>query len=73
MQSSGIIRETAYRLFLYIMRQFSAYRDKNWRVRLLRRVLDDLVRRTLFDDHAAVHENDPVGHISGKLHLVRHQ
>ena len=35
-------------------------------------MLDDLVRRTLFDDHAAVHENDPVGHVSGKRHLVRH-
>lgn len=57
---------------MYNMRQFSAYRDKNWRVRSLRGVLDDLMRLPLLDNHAVVHENDPVGNVSGKRHLMRH-
>ncbi len=39
---------------------------------LLRGVLDDLMRLPLLDDHAVVHENDAVCHVSGKRHLVRY-
>ena len=36
------------------------------------RVIDHLIRRALFDDHALVHEDDLVGHIARECHLVRH-
>src|SRR5690348_16200957 len=35
-----------------------------------RRGIEDLARGTLLDDRAAVHHDDPVGHSSGKRHLV---
>ena len=35
-----------------------------------RRGIEDLARRALLDDRAAVHDDDPVGHAPGKRHLV---
>ena len=35
------------------------------------RVLDDLPRRALLHDDAAVHKDRAVGHVAGKRHLVR--
>ncbi len=35
------------------------------------RVVHHLLRRTFFDNHTAIHENDTVGHVARKLHLVR--
>ena len=34
-------------------------------------VIKHLVGRTLFDDNAAVHKDDAVGHVAGEAHLVR--
>ena len=35
-------------------------------------MVEDLARRTLFHDNAAVHKDDAVGDVAGKAHLVRH-
>ena len=35
------------------------------------RVFDDVVRRALLHDHAAVHEDHTVGHVAGEGHLMR--
>ena len=39
---------------------------------LFLRVLDELPGRALLHHHAAVHEQDAVGHVTGKVHLVGH-
>ena len=39
---------------------------------LLARVVDQLLCRALLHHHAAVHEQDAVSHIPGKVHLVGH-
>ena len=36
------------------------------------RMINHLLGVTLFHNHAAIHENDLVGHIAGKRHLVGH-
>ena len=35
-------------------------------------MVEDLARRTLFHNDAAVHKDDAVGDVAGKAHLVRH-
>ena len=37
---------------------------------LLLWVVDDLFCRAFFHDHAAVHEEDAVGHVAGEVHLM---
>jgi hypothetical protein len=37
----------------------------------LRRLVQYLIGRTLFDDHPIIHEDDPVGDVAGEAYLMR--
>ena len=36
------------------------------------RPAEDFFGSTLLDNHAFIHENNPVGHITGKIHFMGH-
>src|SRR6056297_3109647 len=44
--------------------------EKTTAVRL--RILKELLRFSLFDNSTSIHEDDPVGNLTGKTHLMRH-
>ena len=65
------------KVFLIVLDNF---RYDQWRTlstelagAFLLRMVDDVVRRALLDDDAAVHEDDPVGHVAQEKQILHHQ